>query len=921
MMRMLLLAGFVATLISGQEKAVAQRPHYGGFGGTHHGTKQCPDHVIGLHGYVGTGGEGGTVVTQLGFTCANGEHELGTFGPPQGTYFQIDCNAGDAANGVSGRSGKYLDAIGLWCRDAKGNSYAAPAKVGPFFGVAGGGGGTPFNMWCGQQGEITLAGLDVWSGASIDGFEPVCNPVSGQGSAVAQRPHFGGYGGTEHHPKQCPDHVVGIHGYAGAGGEGGTVVTQLGFTCANGEHELGTFGPPQGTYFQIDCNAGDAANGVSGRSGKYLDAIGLWCRDPRGNSYAAPVKVGVAGGGGGNPFKKLCGQQGEIPLIGLNVWSGANIDGFEPLCNRTTVTMPMDLVWDQLDDNGLPLNPQWQYQVTRRQPGLDPAAYSPDVPRLCDVYDPKLAGCTSQDVTSNTQPNTWINAGCNWPTVSSVFTSGLFAGHKNWFPATVVGPVVLDAGYDDSWASQNSIAQGAIGWDADMDFYVHPKDGNGLTLSSVVDKLGQIGPEWDGYEVFFDDSLNPDSWWNRLFKSRNTRNDPDNTAKNMVNPPPAIAGPGARDNSVVIGMFGLDCRHYCHAELHPTYAMAIHTQAFRTDDRWAVFARNWGNEGSCGSLQEEVLMQSFSMRLGHPYATAVQLNSNYWVGRSGRYDQGTTILSPPTVGWNLPLTVVNPGTRDAATILTIALPPASARAVVLGEVALTWTESPHAAQSPATQETFKPAQSTTSSRDDEHIEALIERMTPAQRTVFLANAPKPKPPVPQRAVAIPQNPHLAPVKVQDFKKIVRSTPDPARAQHFRQFNQAMCSAYEGKLPGLPGACGTLGPASVLNLGLISVEPSPLEFTPLSGGAKAVTITNISSVHINLGAPSVGGANAPDFAIDTGCLHASLAPGAACKIGVRFGPRGVGQRTAELNIPFADGSRGALVEMTGPGLIP
>jgi hypothetical protein len=101
MMHLLRFAVFVATVISGQEKAVAQRPHFGGHGGTEHGSKQCPDHVIGIHGYVGTGGEGGTVVTQLGFTCANGEHELGTFGPPQGTYFQIDCNPGDAANGVT----------------------------------------------------------------------------------------------------------------------------------------------------------------------------------------------------------------------------------------------------------------------------------------------------------------------------------------------------------------------------------------------------------------------------------------------------------------------------------------------------------------------------------------------------------------------------------------------------------------------------------------------------------------------------------------------------------------------------------------------------------------------------------------------------------------------------------------------------
>jgi len=188
--RILGLAVFGVTVILGQGKASAQPPqHFGGHGGVEHGPKLCPDYVVGIHGYVGTGGEGGTVVTQLGFTCANGQHELGTFGPPTGTYFEIDCNPGDAADGVGGRQGKYLDAIGLWCRDSKMHSYVAPVTAGPFFGVAGGGGGTPFNaMKCGMQGEIPLKGFDIWSGANIDGFDPICNPTidaiwSGQHSA------------------------------------------------------------------------------------------------------------------------------------------------------------------------------------------------------------------------------------------------------------------------------------------------------------------------------------------------------------------------------------------------------------------------------------------------------------------------------------------------------------------------------------------------------------------------------------------------------------------------------------------------------------------------------------------------------------------------------------------------------------------
>lgn len=92
--------------------------------------------------------------------------------------------------------------------------------------------------------------------------------------------------------------------------------------------------------------------------------------------------------------------------------------GFSPRERVAPAALPMDLISDQLDINGLLLNPEWQYQATNHE--------YPDVPKLCNVYDYHLAGWTTQYVTSNTQPNTGWNAGCNWPDVSSTFTSGLF---------------------------------------------------------------------------------------------------------------------------------------------------------------------------------------------------------------------------------------------------------------------------------------------------------------------------------------------------------------------------------------------------------------------------------------------------------------------------------------------------------------
>jgi len=123
----------------------------------------------------------------------------------------------------------------------------------------------------------------------------------------------------------------------------------------------------------------------------------------------------------------------------------------------------------------------------------------------------------------------------------------------------------------------------------------------------------------------------------------------------------------------------------------------------------------------------------------------------------------------------------------------------------------------------------------------------------------------------------------------------------------------------GPAGGVPDA--TSGVGSTMRVLLISAEPSPLEFTPISSGPQTVTVTNISKIQLTLGSPALTGPEMADFAIDSGCRGASLAPGATCQIGVTFRPQGVGVRSAELDMVFAGGARAAAVQITGPGLIP
>src|SRR2546425_13223191 len=66
----------------------------------------------------------------------------------------------------------------------------------------------------------------------------------------------------------------------------------------------------------------------------------------------------------------------------------------------------------------------------------------------------------------------------------------------------------------------------------------------------------------------------------------------------------SLLGPG---RAIVTGLFNLDAVHQGHSELHPVYSIAIlvaeDTSAARDviKQRWALMARDRGNEGNCAT--------------------------------------------------------------------------------------------------------------------------------------------------------------------------------------------------------------------------------------------------------------------------------------------------------------------------------
>ena len=100
-----------------------------------------------------------------------------------------------------------------------------------------------------------------------------------------------------------------------------------------------------------------------------------------------------------------------------------------------------------------------------------------------------------------------------------------------------------------------------------------------------------------------------------------------------------------------------------------------------------------------------------------------------------------------------------------------------------------------------------------------------------------------------------------------------------------------------------------------------LAPATLAFGTVATGVtspvKTVTLTNVGTTAMTIGAIAITGTNAGDFAQTTTCTT-SLAASASCTFKVTFKPAAVGSRSASLSVTDnADGSP-QLVPLTGTG---
>jgi hypothetical protein len=321
-----------------------------------------------------------------------------------------------------------------------------------------------------------------------------------------------------------------------------------------------------------------------------------------------------------------------------------------PGTGGSTGDLNLDLFWKTTDPNGFPFNPDWR----ARSHTAFVQGNHVDLTKACPACAP-----FPDDPTNFEDETCWRHC-TTFPTTSD---GGLLctAGHINWLPA---------ATYDGRLEFNDYSARGlfsGIFADDDYNFVLRSTGDAGYValdeLQSEMSFLETVDRFQSPFWKHFGDLV-------------------DQVPGDDLSAPRALF---AGRYAIVIGLLGLDVQHDAHTELHPIYAMALR----RTEnpilqtvdpkrDCWAIFARNWGNEGFCSNHDHPLPVDHITLHLPAPVgATAVTEISRDFKS------SGTTAVSE--VGL----------VEDGAEI-TMFLGRPDDRTHVNGEVCLSWAAPPGA---------------------------------------------------------------------------------------------------------------------------------------------------------------------------------------------------------------------------------
>jgi len=433
---------------------------------------------------------------------------------------------------------------------------------------------------------------------------------------------------------------------------------------------------------------------------------------------------------------------------------------------------PMDLIaTNGLDDNLFPKDPDWAYFIQTGQ--------LPDANQLCGQFTTGPLGnppCTSQPVDYDAAGvSTLAYAFC--PLGRSPYLS--FHGHVNWEPGTYEGTLTT---FDHSgFASDDeySLDLATVG-------------GHGATAA----RTSGIHIEFDSDETI--DHFDVSPWWKKWH--------------NAVDHDQGLAVVKG-DLAVVTGLLGLDTVHGPALESHPVYATAIDTDRAAAlagkEDTWAMFARNWGNEGYCSQNHHSIPPGKLTVRI--PW-----LNKAVGVGAGAliRPATGVEVTNTSDLWSN-----INPHGAMSITVIPqegilvsydLSHDP-SGEPEYWGTIGLKWSFGPPQATTvtpPVTSVPAAPTARTAPAVDGEKsdveviAERLFRKLRPAVRAKARASIPHPSQTFRASRVKINVgSPPVIPLRRADA--FLPPTRDAAQVALGRAQAKAVCVAYHRSVPGLP----------------------------------------------------------------------------------------------------------------------
>jgi hypothetical protein len=318
-----------------------------------------------------------------------------------------------------------------------------------------------------------------------------------------------------------------------------------------------------------------------------------------------------------------------------------------------------DLVWSAVDDNGIPLNPEWWWWHAHHTLLPNPVSSCEDFPLsppIPGVGRPTLGSppCSTQRVAFDPPAGPWSSFWCRLGAIRDGRATK-FDGHANWAPATYTGALY--------WGQHSP----PVVDDDDYSLHLVPPD----ITTLVPGNHGSIEIEFNSKETI--DHFHT-GWWETF-----------HDAVDDGDPTMYVNG----SDAVVTGLLGIDTQHGGHTELHPVWALAVHDryQQSPTDDVWAIFVRNWGDEGFCSSHQWWLNAQTITLRL--PWregASSVSVGqANFLFGPDSLPDSYKQMVTGPGV---------TPLPNNQGVLVTFTLPPARAGARINGELHLQWAGFP-----------------------------------------------------------------------------------------------------------------------------------------------------------------------------------------------------------------------------------